>query len=114
MSDPRPDLGGPFGQFLRDTFADPDDWADLLTPQRAFQCSYCHKPNQIRVLDVNALDKLLTQFYGKPAEPERLVRVDVTHRQLRDLSDDELAAIASGQATIDGEAWGDDELPPAA
>lgn len=70
--DPREELGRGFARFLREIFGDDDGaWKTLLTPLRSIQCQHCHKPNQLQVLDVNAFDKLLTQFYGRPVETVR-------------------------------------------
>ena len=115
--DPREELGRGFSRFLHELFGDDDAWKTLLTPLRSIQCQHCHKPNQLQVLDVNALDKLLTQFFGKPVETVRHdVHVLTGTFVPAELTDSQLQAIESGQTVVEGqwEELGPPELPPAA
>lgn len=61
----------------------------------------------------DAVEKWVGLGFGKVKEQPVREKIDGSLRRIRELSDEQLAAIADGPADIAGDAW-DDELPPAA
>lgn len=72
------------------------------------RCDHCKRISEKRVGSLRQFKELWELVKAKPADPVRRVAIDVTHRDYRELSDDELRAIERGEAVVEGD-W--DELP---
>lgn len=91
-----------------------DYWREFLAAagevNRKFQCQHCREQNTFPVPNIDGIVKILDRAYGKPAESKT---VDVIHHKGRDLAqltEAELVALANGEAEIVEGEW--TEAPP--
>jgi hypothetical protein len=92
---------------LRDLVAGAFEQEKEKTAWVTSTCKHCKGKQReevvVRIPDyqarARAIETLLNQAKGKPAE-RKTVTVDVTHRGLEQLADDELRQLASGRAEV--------------